>query len=339
MGEIPDTTTTTLEGSSKTSFRILPKRKHHNDYLESFNNETKENRFANISRNATSRPLKIMLYIPGIGCKDPIRIRNVLQTVKRFQFTAEETDLHCVIGSYIMKEDYQMYPFEGDRKIIDELEQLCEVFYVPGSHYADFTRFMNPVLVKEAGFDYIIAIQDDVIVGNDFHVDRDLAFVESIGLDIFSPTIAGSTHSLVKRGQDSRVTSSMKVVLTDFIEIFFVGFNLRGWECFYACSDHIKLSKGWGSDLALYPYCAKKHADFNMGVLNYISATHYNPNAALKRPLRHYKEWRTENAGVQMRKFMDVTLNGLWRDFPLIPLRGNHFLGSIDSDGNITMLP
>mmetsp|Transcript_12868 Transcript_12868/g.20634 ORF Transcript_12868/g.20634 Transcript_12868/m.20634 type:complete len:288 (-) Transcript_12868:152-1015(-) len=277
--------------------------------------------------------MKVLVYIPGIGCRNPERLINVYENVRTLKATAKYTEMHCVIGSYLKRKDFHKYNNETYFRMLEDLEKECRVFYTPGAHYSDFTRFMHPYLLEVAGFDYILSVQDDVIVGREFNVDREFRFATKYGLDVFSPNIILAHHFPTLIGDNNQIENKTLIVYTDFIEIFITAFTPRAWECYYHCSDHNQLSKGWGMDMGIYKFCkdVRGHSDFKMGVFKNVTSSH--GILGDKGVLAKYPSWRNESAVVQLRRFEKQNNQPDGQEIPMTSPFSDHYLAFIDKKG------
>mmetsp|Transcript_41187 Transcript_41187/g.66939 ORF Transcript_41187/g.66939 Transcript_41187/m.66939 type:complete len:377 (+) Transcript_41187:163-1293(+) len=242
-----------------------------------------------------------LLLIPGFGCNKTKTFNITLRNLRSIMQNTKSSSVDCLLGSYVARDLY--FKEEYTRKIITEIEQMCYVTYAPGTQYADWERFVHPMLLKKAAYTYVMLLADDVELLK-FDLDQAIQAMQRWGMDVISPSVHGSVHPTTRYDKRRDPASILNVTM---IEAFTMVFNVRAWQCWWQVSDHIYLSRGWGSDLIFRDHCLKVHPDITLGVLPGMEAKHYGhcsgsvgnvklrPNNRHKRSNIQWHEWRRFN--------------------------------------------
>eukprot|EP00465_Bigelowiella_longifila_P014873 CAMPEP_0185260332 /NCGR_PEP_ID=MMETSP1359-20130426/8939_1 /TAXON_ID=552665 /ORGANISM="Bigelowiella longifila, Strain CCMP242" /LENGTH=332 /DNA_ID=CAMNT_0027846547 /DNA_START=120 /DNA_END=1115 /DNA_ORIENTATION=+ len=212
---------------------------------------------------------RALLLIPGFGCNKTETFNITLRNLKNIMQNTTSTTVDCLLGSYVARDLYLKEEFT--RKLITEIEKMCYVTYAPGTQYADWERFVHPMLLEKAAYTHVMLLADDVELLK-FNLDQAVQTMQRWDMDVISPSVHGSVHPTTRYNKKNDPASMLNVTM---IEAFTMVFNVRAWQCWWQVSDHIYLSRGWGSDLIFREYCLKKYPDITLGVLPGMEAKHY----------------------------------------------------------------
>lgn len=218
---------------------------------------------------AASPRLKLLFFMPGVGCKDKSRLSNVKKSVRHVLSFRKHLDIDCLVQSFVERKAWDRYK----PSFLPWAEKRCKVHFLPGTMYADHAKSLHPMLLERAGYDFLLFSLDDVTIvkSGDFPGLDLLAATrvsKQFSLDIGSPRVEGAHWPPVKYMPglypplELKNTSGM---LVEWVEHFSTLFTPRGWTCYWDAVDNVRLANGYVS-AQLVRHCLKRFEGFRVGV-------------------------------------------------------------------------
>ena len=259
------------------------------------------------------RRWKVLVFVPGLGCSS--RARNLATSLRIIFHTKRSLEVSCVVGTYVpwtaLSDASSVNLEQQTRNAVAYITSSCQVQQTLGAHYADFIKSINPLLVSQAGFSYVVLLLDDVQLPRSFHFSGFIRKGSIHNLDIFSPAVEGAWQPTTKPSTLEYHLHAQQVVQSKLIEVFLTAHSVRGWSCYWSCTDPIQLSKGWGTDLLVYNYCREQAVDFRMGVLQSFVVVH--SMALVCRNASSTQDSRSLSNAAQYQQWKDSDTSGMVR--------------------------
>jgi hypothetical protein len=179
-------------------------------------------------------------------------------------------NVECQILAYAKFKD--LPPWMTDEN--SEYSQFCPVTVFHKGTYVYFLKTLQPTLLRQAGFDYLFLILDDVALYKPFgYFDLGifLRLMKTHNLFMASPGITNSVWNAMT--PQRHAFSSGRYA--SMIEIQATVFNMDSWKCIYELLD-TEFPSGWGIDLWYYDYCIRQNriSTRSIGIIDIFQGAH-----------------------------------------------------------------
>jgi len=192
-----------------------------------------------------------LLFIPGYG-GDPRRHEIIERNLQKFDKAWD-----CLLFRY-----------RNHVRISRKIREKCIVVNAFEMSWAEIMKYIRPEFVFRRRYAYITVLLDDVLLGEDFDIKAFLHVMQTHELDVASPSIYNSSHSIMAPFRDGTSSASYLGRLTSFVEIQATVFSNLAWLCFWDALD-IKNKGGWAFDVCMFEICRPR-----IGIIDIHMATH-----------------------------------------------------------------
>lgn len=262
----------------------------------------------------------MLIFVPGVGCG--LRTQNVADSLRTVLQTKQSLQISCAVGMFVRREvlleETDALGLPAAENAVSYIESVCRLQHIYAAHYADFVKTLNPLLVSESGYSYVVLLLDDVQLPKSFHFSRFIHHGHRFGLDIFSPSVQGAWQPTTQFDSQYSLHHGNMLARPHLVEVFLTAHSVQGWSCYWACTDPVQLSKGWGADLMVYNYCKEQAPDFRMGVFHDMVVIHnlsmicnQIPSDQLSRSFSNreqFEKWKEFDASGMVQYLLNGTL-------------------------------
>jgi len=184
--------------------------------------------------------------------------------------TSRDYHVDCIIFSY------SKYADQPDwlKQMGDDSRGYCRVVTLYQSSLVGFMKYLDPVFLASAGYDYVVISLDDVRLhrpDSNFNLREFFEFVLEFDLAVASPAIMGTVWAPLR---PMAVAPRQVGHVVNAIELQSTTFRIDAWRCWWELSD-TEFPSGW-YDLFMNKYCFSQNAAGNhsMGVMDIQYAVH-----------------------------------------------------------------
>lgn len=219
----------------------------------------------------TSAPKRILfsIFVGKTKERQEIPRKNLRILNDRLKYK-HKYEIDCLVFSYAQWNHQPKW-----LKLHTNPASYCKAVTLYESNYVVFLKFLQPWLLKKAGYDFLMITVDDVIIHgprSTFDLETYLDLVVARDLAVATPAIWGSPHTSLQPQLSFHRRTGRWV---DAVEVQSTTFRLDAWECWYEMID-TEFPSGWGTDVWFWGYCVTsgKLPNAKLGIIDTQTIVH-----------------------------------------------------------------
>lgn len=187
---------------------------------------------------------KILFLVPGTTYRHVLIWESIAHNIQLVKNSTQRR-VSCLIFVY----DDERPPVNDAN--VDYVHKHCTMSTFYGGGYGDHIKAVNPFLIHDAGYEYVLMCLDDVTLIA-FDADRVFSVMAKNRLELASPVIQGGAVG----GMNMMHNESDGVgLLVEAVEVFVHVFTPNGWECFHDLINPKMNNRGLGYERFVQTWC------------------------------------------------------------------------------------